>query len=338
MRLVVRISNAARFALSACVVAVAVGCSSGGAMGPAGPPVAPQPVPRYLSMLPKANALSPVSKPATYAGLTDLYVTEPQSNVVYLFTNRGYDPDGAIRSGLSEPYGAYLDKSGNLYVANAGGTIAEYAPGGTNPSFTYSAGMVTPVDVSVDGKKDVFEADVGIHKYYRKSFVNEYAQRSNHVMHTCSAAYHGQFVGVAVDQLGDVFVADDFVSTGAVVEYKGGLKSCNATYLISLDHLGGMAIDKNGNLIVCDGYGLDASVDVIAPPYKSITRTLGSGYNNPTSVRINKKNTKVFVTDAGNDAVYVIRYSSGAIVKTLGVGSNPSSYPYSAVDGPNAVY
>ena len=44
---------------------------------------------------------------------------------------------------------------------------------------------------------------------------------------------------------------------------------------VTLDYAGGLTTDKNDKLIVCDMN--KPAVDVIAPPYTHVTRTLGSG-------------------------------------------------------------
>jgi DNA-binding beta-propeller fold protein YncE len=87
-------------------------------------------------------------------------------------------------------------------------------------------------------------------------------------------------------------------------------------------------------LIVCDQNA--PAVDVIAPPYTSITRTLGSGFSDPFHVTINKKNSRAYVADYVTGQVYVLKYPSGKTVATLGT-SNGISAAWSAVDSDNFV-
>jgi hypothetical protein len=177
----------------------------------------------------------------------------------------------------------------------------------------------------------VYEAD-----YYDGAYgpVNEYKQGSNTVVASCSPG--GAVAGVAVDRRDDVFVDYNTTSGGKITEYKNGLKDCKGKVLgASFSFVGGMVIDKNRKLLVCDQIG--AAVDVIAPPYTKISGTLGSGYGDPTHVTINKKNNLAFVTDVGNANVQVVKYPSGANVATLGT-ANGLVDPISAVDGLNAVY
>lgn len=282
----------------------------------------------FLNRLRFARAAD--ARPAKYPGLKDLYVSDFRTGVVEVLKNGSYILKKKIRKGLNEPDGDTLDNVGNLYVANyAGIDITEYAPGASSPSFTYNAGMVNPVGVSVDRQGDVYEAD------YSGESVREYKQATNAVLYSCAPG--GAVQGVTVDKAGDVFADFSMGSSAAsIAEYKGGLNGCHATILgVTLASAGGMAIDKNNNLIVCDQMG--PTVDVIAPPYTRVTRTLGSGFADPYDVTLNRKNTLAFVPDAYYAEVFVIDYATGAITKTLGSG-NGISHPLSAVDGPNAVY
>ena len=270
---------------------------------------------------------------AAYAGLRDLYVLD--GGEVKLFKNHLYSPDGVITYGAGDGQADFLDAVGNLYVADdLTPMVSEFSPGATTPSFSYNAGMIDPSNVAVDRKGDVFETDFA---YGGSGFVNEYAKNVNSVLRHCSLGNPAG--GIALDSANDVFVDYRHLAKSLIVEYKGGLAGCHATKLgVRFSFAGGMAVDRNGNLIVCDL--VTPAVDVIAPPYNAVTRVLGSGYVYPYNVAINRENTKVFVVDAdGGDenALDVIEYSSGAVVKRL--GSKQGLFdPVGVTDGPNAVY
>jgi DNA-binding beta-propeller fold protein YncE len=273
-----------------------------------------------------------------YLGLKDLYVADITNNAIEILANGTYKNVGSISYGISYPVDDFLDKKGNLYVANAYpySNIMEYAPGKTTPSFTYNAGMFGPQGVSVDGAGNVYEVDFSL------GSVNEYAQGSNVVLHTCPVANPE---GVAIDASGNVFV--DALNTALngtnIIEYIGGLIKRGHPYRCQPTTLGatlvfgaGMVLDNNNDLVVCDQNGNSPAVDIIAPPYSRITRTLGSGYSDPYHVTLNKSNALAFVADAGLDEVFVYAYKTNTLVATLGSG-NGLAAPFSAVDGPNAV-
>jgi DNA-binding beta-propeller fold protein YncE len=259
-----------------------------------------------------------------YRGLRDVYVSDIGNDDVVLLKDKTYTYLSALTDGIYGPDGAFIDKKGNFYVANFENVnITQYAPHATKPTFTYNAGMTDPVDVTVDGHGNVYEAD------YLGGFVAEYAQKTNTQLYQCSP---GEAEGVAVDQSGDVFV--DFGSS--IVEYIGGLSGCTATPLgITLESAGGMAIDRHDDLLVCDQLG--QAVDVIAPPYTSVTRVLQSGYA-PFHVTINKDNNLAFVASVDEAAVYVVDYATGGTLATLEGKTYGLADPVAAVYGPNDAY
>jgi DNA-binding beta-propeller fold protein YncE len=260
----------------------------------------------------------------------DLFVSDFGLNAVEELANTSWSNVGAITTGTNGPDGEFVEGR-NLYVANyAGVDIGEYNSASVE-TFTYSAGMADPVDVTVDKHGNVFEADYDYPN--TNGFVNEYAQGTNTVIATCYPG--GPVEGVAVDKHGNVFADYNLSSSAQIVEYAGGLSGCHGTVLpITLGFAGGMALDKHGDLVVCDQTA--PAVDVIAPPYTSITGTLGSGYEDPFHVTINKKNKQAYVTDLGALTVDVLAYPSGTSIATLG-SANGLYEPAAAVDSANYV-
>lgn len=285
-------------------------------------------MPSFGVGLQKLGALTEISA-NKYGGLQDLYVSDAGTHEVEVLANRTYKEVRTISNGLSTPDGDFLDKAGNLYVAS--GDVQEYRPGGKSPWFTYNAGLSNAIDVSVDAQGDVYAVDL------TSKSVIEYRQRTNAVVNSCSPG--GVAVeGVAVDKDDDVFASVYIEGVTEIVEYAGGLGGCNGTVLgVSFDGApGGIALDKNDNLIVC-AQAIPA-VYVVDPPYTSVTKTLGSGYSDPFRVTLGRNNALAFVVDGGNKAVYVLGYPTGDLVTKLSSGEDGLSEPAGAVDGPNAVY
>jgi hypothetical protein len=282
-----------------------------------------------------------LAQPAAHNPIDDryLYVSDLADGVVKILANGSYRDAGAI-TGLSEPVDVTLDKLGNLYVANYGGSVTQYTPGNTTPAFTYTAGMTHPYGVTADAHGNVFEADAGTGS--SSATVNEYFQGVNTPVASCAPGKStgGNFgvLGVAVDKKGDVFVAyiPPGSSNGAVAEYAGGLAGCNdKAFPFSFNLPEGLALDANGNLLLCDT--LNGVVDVLPPPYTSISRTIGSGFTYPATVRLSKDNKRVFIADNGPNTVTVVYYPTGSNLKVLGTPNGISNVG-GAVDGPNAVY
>ena len=257
-----------------------------------------------------------------------LYVSDNGDSQIDLLKRSSYREIGLIQQGISNPVGITLDASGNLYAANDGnGTVTEYASGSGTPSMTYSSGMLDPVDVAVDSHGNVYEADLNF-------VVNEYLQGSNAVIASCATS--DPAAAIAVDRSNDVFV----VLNGApstILEYAGGLQGCNPfnVGVKGVSYRGGIAIDHRGDLVVADQ--ANASVDVLAPPFTSVSRTIGSGFEKPFSVRLNKKNTRAFVTDGITGEVTVVDYQTGQNIIVLGAPYGIST-AHGAVEQANAVY
>jgi DNA-binding beta-propeller fold protein YncE len=146
---------------------------------------------------------------------------------------------------------------------------------------------------------------------------------------------------IAVDKDGDVFVGA-FLSNarGKIVEYVHGLadSQCSATRLpIKFSSVpAGIAFDKNGNLLVTDPQSGGGDIDVIAPPYTSITGRINSRGPWPLAVALNRANTRLYVTDSSLNVVQVLSYPSGAPLTTLD-DAQDLAQPTSAVDSANFV-
>jgi hypothetical protein len=282
--------------------------------------------PKHLAEARLLKALGHGVNPDKKKGGGDLFVDDFGTGAVEILANKTWTNTGSISSGIDGPDGNWVDKKGNLYVANYGAAdITEYAKGSSSPSTTYG-GVEDPVAVTTDSKGNVYEGD------FEGGYATEFAQGSSSIVAQCSPG--GEVEGVAVDKSGHVFVA--YVTSsdvGQIAEYTGGLSGCSATTLgVSLEFPGGMVLDKKGNLVICDQ---DAeAVDIIAPPYSSVTKTLGSGYDDPFHVTINKKNKVAYVANYAGEDVFVLSYPAGSVKATLN-SSNGLSSPAAAVDSAN---
>jgi DNA-binding beta-propeller fold protein YncE len=268
--------------------------------------------------------------PAAYKGLKALYVVDQKHTDVQVLENGTYTSEATITNGLAYPRGDWLDADGSLYVGDGHNGIIEYKPGASSPSFTYTAHEPNGA-VTTDRQGNVYEGDTTGGDGY--GGILEYKQGMQNAMNDCST--EGNPYGVAVDATGDVFAAVDAEDGEFIAEFKGGLKGCKFTTLLQIGVLGGMVLDKSGNLVVCEPQG--KAVAVIAPPYTKVTRTLGSGYGVPESVTLSSSNKLAFVTDVGKNAVFVVDYMSGKLIQTINK-ANGLKTPVRAVDGPNAVY
>ncbi|MBV9700468.1 MAG: hypothetical protein JO078_10135 [Candidatus Eremiobacteraeota bacterium] len=265
-------------------------------------------------------------RPTTAKRPQVIYIGDYTYSEVKLLHNKTYQDVGVIQNGVSGPIDVFLDNRARLYVANyAGANVTEYAPGNTGgPIFTYSAGMTKPLAVTVDTYGNVFEADTN-------GRLNEFFQGQDVDVASCSVG--NPVTGVAVDSNGDVFISFSVGNGAQLAEYVGGLQTCSESVLpVSLPAAAGLALDNNSNLLVAS----NSNVAVIAPPYTTVTSTIGS-FAFARDVRLNKTNTLAFVSDRSTGEVTILNYPGGTTVKVLGT-ANGILFAESAVDTPNAVY
>jgi streptogramin lyase len=279
---------------------------------------------------------NPAAHPAVTGGRV-LYVTDVfnQAVEIFAYVDREWKRIGALTAGMNTPEGDWVDRNGNLYVVNSEApNVTEWVSG--NPTFTYSSGLTSPRAVTTDRYGAVYVADF-------RGNVIEYRQGSNSPAVTCQVPSGAQARGIALDRHGNVFVTIINLSqfTTNIVEYRHGLidSNCNGTTLpvsfSSASNLNGIVVDPQGNLLVTET-GLTSAVDIIAPPYTSVTGTLGSGWAAPTNVTINRPGTEVYVTDVSSATVSVLSYPSGSTLATLG-SANGLSLPWGAVATNNYV-
>jgi hypothetical protein len=281
------------------------------------------------SIASRSLGLSPPNRQATHPSLSNirnaLLVADWGSNGIEVFRPVNWSNRGRVTVGIKTPYGSWVDKNGSLYVANFGNpNVTEY---NSNGDEIFAYGADAPRAVTTDGAGNVYVAG-------ESGSITEYGQLSSAPTATCSPG--GISLGVAVDKHRNVFVTYYAEDVHGIIEYPGGLdkSGCNAPVLpISLGYPGGMVIDPKGNLLVCD---VSAGViDVIAPPYTSITGTFGPGFIDPATITINRAATQAYIVEAGRD-VRVLTYPGGALIALLNIGSGLAG-PQSAVSSPNYV-
>ncbi|HEX3369514.1 MAG TPA: hypothetical protein VHS56_08065 [Candidatus Cybelea sp.] len=267
--------------------------------------------------IPAGARITPVAKKCSGA---KLYVSSYRLNYVAIYCTRGHNqaPIGKITNGISGPEGASVDHKGNLYVTNTnGGTVTEYAPGSSDPSFTYS-GLGDPAGVAVDTKQNVYVTSLS------PPSLTVFAQGSNTVKLKITNLVFP--IDVALDRAANVYVttyAASF-SNGEIIEYPPG-STQGANLGIVTKEPGGIALDRAGDIVTAD-QGLPGVL--VFPPGKTQPKsTFARNALDPDPVRFSRKEKQVYVGDSVGNAVYVYDYPSGKLVDTITDG----------VDGPNGL-
>jgi hypothetical protein len=182
------------------------------------------------------------------AGGSLVYVTDAAKSLIAVFDAKG-KRIRTITRGLNYPYGIFVDRRQNLWVANGGDSnVLEYARGGTTPIATLSDGSAYTQDVTICPNGNIYVATLldGITIYsgpkHRMSGTLEY--------------YGAQYQFVTCDKLGNVFASGVLGTFGNVMEFPDGQeKGARSLPIQSPGNLGAVKPDNAGNILVCNPAG-----------------------------------------------------------------------------------
>jgi sugar lactone lactonase YvrE len=224
----------------------------------------------------------------------NLYVADTVNNLIRLITPSGLvstfagsgssgSQNGSVGTAtFAYPYAVAVDSSGNVYVSDntnnlirkiSGGVVSTLAgqagvAGATNATGT-NATFSSPGGVAVDSAGNIYVADSGNHLIriitpggVVSTFAGE-AGVSGYANGPALSSTFGGADGVAVDQSGNVFVADTIynqireISNGTVSTLAGSRANGSANGLpstASFDEPWGIAVDTSENVYVGDAY------------------------------------------------------------------------------------
>ncbi len=289
------------------------------------------------------------------------------------------DVDGTgIHALFAYPYGVASGGSGRIYIADSGnntirvatssGVVTTLAGSGGPPGSADGSGAAasfsSPAGVAADGSGNVYVADAGnstIRKISAGGAVSTFAGVAGSAGSsdgTGPAARFNAPNGVAVDNVGNVYVADTKnntirkITSGGTVTTLAGVAGQTG----SGDGAGGsarfngpyaLAVDSSGNVYVADFFSatirkIDASntVTTLAGTAGKIGFADGTGFvarfNQPYAVAVDGSGN-IYVADTYNRAIRKI--SPGGSVATLNGAQARFYYPQGiAVDGSGAIY
>jgi hypothetical protein len=311
----------------------AIGALSLAACASAGPPNGGSAIARSNGIDNRyATGYEPIEtrlRPAAAKAGKDLYVADDASSV-FLFKNKSYKPDGAITNGVSDTNSVWVDRSGNVYVANLETVnVTEFAPGASSPSCTYASGLIDPVNVTTDSKGNVYVADFNF--YAKVGYIDVFPQCTDSIAKQYEIKHGPE--GVAVDDRGDIFVSFfNKQKRGAFEEFvRGG--STGKLLAASVASPGGIILDKQRDIIADDQRG---AIFRIPPPYTTVSGIV-SGLFDPFRVALSKDEKTLFSANSGSGTVTIYAYPSGTLMRTLGpadgldgadgVSQNPNDTP-----------
>jgi len=273
----------------------------------------------------------------------NIYITDSNLNQIRKVTSQGVVttlPDNGPGSGHAVylyPLGVAVDAIGNLYVSYfQSGVIRKVAPDGTNGVVlvTSNGGIgssdyfLQPVGIAVDAQGNVYVAggsNCCILKISPSGSISVFAGSKGNVGSADGIGSGARFnspQGVAVDENGNVYVADTYnnkirkiTSAGVVttVAGNGSVGSSNGTgTAASFSYPNGIAVDANGNVYVADS---NNNLIRKITSFGAVTTFAGTGdagsangngsassFNDPRGITIDNKGS-IYVADSGNHLV-----------------------------------
>jgi sugar lactone lactonase YvrE len=248
-----------------------------------------------------------------------VYISSSTANAVYIYPKdvapgANPPPIGEITDGIASPSGSFVDRHGDLFVANnANFTVTMYPRGSTQWSLRYT-GFAYPNNVTVSRKGTVYIAD------FTGDKVVEFPKGSTRSKLTIPIGYPPH--GVALDAHDNVYVSYNTGAhgegPGAVNEYAPG-STGGKNLNLPIGWAAGDVIDGSGNLLVCDQS--NAAVYVFPPGSTSPSQTITQGLSDPVNLAFDASFKYLYVEDAVVDGVLVYEYPSGTYVTTLNNGA-----------------
>jgi hypothetical protein len=316
-----RILAAALWALAALPIIAA--SSSGARVLPmaAGPFLAP-PLSRDRDEGGRLSSESTSAKGLLYVA----HATNPGGEVaIYKQEGSAQRPIGRIKDGVDGPFGLFVDRKRNLYVANVvNGTVTVYSPGTTSPSLTLT-GAGAPYDVVVGRDGTVYVANIGDldNPSDGSGSVLAYPPGQTTPSKTIVAFKKvGEFpTAVALDSSDNLYVvfhrpydsARPNKPLGEILEFSQGSMTKKNLGIHIASPLG-LTIDTSNNLLVIDQSG--PSVEVFpagsSTPSKVISIPVSAAF-----VALNHSNDEIWVTGGFYSIVHEMSYPAGQLTDTI---------------------
>jgi hypothetical protein len=211
------------------------------------------------------------------------------------------------------PYGLYVNKRGDLYIANSqASNVLVYHRGAQQPFATLSDPSEYPYGVTEDSHETVFVAnaetngagagDIAVYPHGKSTASTTFADPKWYSP-----------VAIASDAKDNLYVCFNTGTSWGVDKFAAGTTK-PIDLKLKLTSCWGIVVDKNQNLVVADRNG--KQVDVFPPGATTPSHTFPVAAE-PFAVALSSDAKDVFVSDYADDNVSEYTYPAGSVVETI---------------------
>ncbi len=285
-------------------------------------------------------------------GSGTLFVADAGNGAIRAVTPGGVVSTFAV---IPDPRGIATGPGGFIYVASSNGKVYKISGGGSVAEF--AIGFFQNEGIAVDGAGTVYvTSNYAIYKIDPAGVISWFTGGPGYPGNEDGAGVAAHIIqsrGLAVDSLGNVYVADTDIHTiraitpAGVVTTRAGLAGRNATggsrstntdgngSAARFQYPSGIASDGAGNLYVTDTYNF--TVRKITPAADDTTIGGGTFFNYPGGIASDSGGT-LYVTEYAGAFGRITQVTPAGATSTFLSGFISSSTPGLAVDGGGVVY
>lgn len=260
--------------------------------------------------LPALTSL-PAATDASGDGL--IYVSNGRSSSVDVYAKLPpHQLVETITQGISGPNALAVDRTGDLFVSNVGNaTVTVYPPGSTTPSRTYTRGfqqrLSNPLTIALGADGTMYLVNYTLNGNQSQVLVYPPGRmRPSLAIDLTNGAD-----GLAVDPTNDLYVSVNTPTDGRVLKFAPGSKT-GQDLGISVHFAGGLALDKDLNLLVCDQTA--PAIDVFPPGATQPSMVINQGFVDPYGVAFGRYFGRLYVADSAGDDLLEYSYPDGTLI------------------------
>ncbi len=273
---------------------------------------------------------------------------------VTVYVGHGTQLLHTITRGLNAPVADAIDGSGNLYVANAGGSSSSSSSSGSAGSVTvYRSGHFHLIDTITDGifgpRALAFDGSGNLYVLNGGSMSSSSSSSASSAGSVTIYSHHRLVgtltngitapVAMAVDGAGDVMVANAASSSsssssgsgGSVVVFTAGTTTPSATITNGIQNVRALALDASNNLYVANAAGgsssssssssaASGSVAIFGPGSTTPSLTITDGVSNPDALAV-APNGWLYVSNSPGSSSWSSSSSSGGNISVYSAGN-----------------